>query len=60
MRIVDISKAEEAGWTKIQVDEHCTISVRANGTVMEMKSEGVINLNLKHMYIVAFLIKFYK
>jgi hypothetical protein len=36
------------------------MSVRANGTLMELKSSGIIDLNLKHLLIVAFLIKHYK
>ena len=33
-RIVSIAMANEEGWTKLQMNEQCTISVRVNNTLM--------------------------
>ena len=59
-RLVEIAKAEEEGWTKLQMNQHCSISVRVNNTLMEMKSSGIIDVSLKNMLIVVFLMKYYK
>lgn len=42
------------------MDEQCTVSVRANNTIMELKSEGIMDISLKNILIVAFLMKHYK
>lgn len=41
------------------MNELCTISVRTNKTLMELKSRGILDIDIKHALIMAYLIKLY-
>lgn len=58
-RLIQISKEPEEGWKTMQMDEKCTMSVRANKTLMELKSRGILDIDIKHALIIAYLIKLY-
>ena len=58
-RLISISLAQEEGWKMMKMNEECTFSVRANNTIMEVKSKGVLNLDIKEALVVAYLMKHY-
>jgi hypothetical protein len=58
-RLIKISREPEEGWKTMEMDEKCTMSVRANKTLMELKSRGILDIDIKHALIIAYLIKLY-
>lgn len=50
---------QDEAWKQLQMNELCTISVRTNKTLMELKSHGILEIDIKHALIMAYLIKLY-
>jgi len=54
-----IANSNDEGWKVIQIDSKCSISIRVKGTEIELKSKGTLQVNIKHILYVAYLMKFY-
>jgi hypothetical protein len=40
--MLNIAKAPNEGWKSIKIDDRCTLSVKTNQTLMELKIQGAI------------------
>lgn len=58
-KLLELSRQSDEGWKTIDIDEKCKMAVRSNKTLMELKSQGVLDINIKSMLVVPYLMKLY-
>jgi hypothetical protein len=57
--MLTLANSPNEGWKSIKIDDRCSLSIRTNHTLLEMKSRGVIECNVKHFLYLAYLVKLY-
>ena len=57
--LLQLANSPNDGWRGIKIDEKCTLSIKPNQTMLELKSKGTVDCNIKCFLYLAYLIKLY-
>ena len=58
-RLLKLAQGPDEGWKIIQIDAKCTMAVKAHKTLMELKSTGILDVKMKNILQVVYLMKLY-
>lgn len=57
IQLLKLPSKKEEGWREFKIDERCSFTLKSTNSVIELKSSGTLECDIKNLLNLAYMVK---